>query len=150
MNELKHKPGQIVVGAEHFLIRHSDDYFFKQPRDKSHCESLKPSDEYVEKTADYPASFWMKNFFDGTIDMSLQTNRKGYVVLKTKDSEHVKSYHNPLRDPILLVKRDGMLRMRDGYHRLHEAKARGYNKKIWCVILDMVRSVASCLLPSGS
>ena len=79
----------------------------------------------------------MKAFFDGTVDMSLQTNPEGFVVLSAADAAATASFRNPLRDPLVLVRRDGRLHMRDGYHRLHEARARGFRGRVWCAVLDM-------------
>lgn len=79
----------------------------------------------------------MKNFFDGTIDMSRQTNSKGCVVLRVHDAERALDYKNPLRDPVSVIKRiDGTFELRDGFHRLHEAYARGFAQRVWTLVLD--------------
>ena len=88
------------------------------------------------KKKGYSEWFWMKNFFDGEIDMSRQTN-DGYVVLSINDSERMLRSHNPLRDPVILVKRDGQYSLRDGFHRIYEARARNYMKRVWTIVLDM-------------
>tara|TARA_B110001450_G_C17588842_1_gene468091 strand:- start:406 stop:804 length:399 start_codon:yes stop_codon:yes gene_type:complete len=120
-----------------FVIYSFDDHFFKQSRTQLECESEKPDDGTVQKEGDYSESFWMKNFFDGKIDMSRQTTDNGYVILSINDSERMLRSHNPLRDPVILVKRDGQYALRDGFHRIHEARARNYMKRVWTIVLDM-------------
>jgi len=46
-------------------------------------------------------------------------------------------YMNPLRDAVVVVKREGHLNLKDGFHRIHEAMARNYNGHVWVVVLDM-------------
>ena len=111
--------------------------FFTLPRDHLHCESKRPSEEVVRRTGDYSKSWWMRSFWDGTIDLSLQTDNEGCVILIEEDAERVHTFNNPLRDPLVIVKRDEIYSLKDGFHRLCEAFARGYNGWVWSVVLDM-------------
>lgn len=131
-----HERGSTRPEKKMFVIYSFDDHFFKQSRTQLECESEKPDHGTVPKEGDYSESFWMKNFFDGEIDMSRQTN-DGYVVLSINDSERMLRSHNPLRDPVILVKRDGQYSLRDGFHRIYEARARNYMKRVWTIVLDM-------------
>ena len=45
--------------------------------------------------------------------------------------------HNPLRDPVVVVKRDNRYALGDGFHRIHEARAREFSHRIWAIVLDM-------------
>ena len=56
--------------------------------------------------------------------MSLQTNPEGYTVLLVSDAAAALTFDNPLRDPVVLVKRDGKYALKDGFHRIHEACVR--------------------------
>ena len=132
-----HKSGTTRPGRDVFVIHSFDDYFFKQHRTRLECESQKPHDVSVQKEGDYSESFWMKSFFDGEIDMSRQTNNRGYAVLNLQDAERLLRSTNPLRDPVILVKRDGKYELRDGFHRIYEARARNFVKRIWTIVLDM-------------
>lgn len=67
------KKGTARVGRDFFEICSFDDYFFKRHRHNTECNSEKPSEELIKKQGDYSEAVWMKSFFDGTIDMSLQT-----------------------------------------------------------------------------
>lgn len=126
-----------MVHTQQFVVTHEKDYFFRRPRTQTFCESLKPDDRAVQAQGDYGVAMWMKHFFDGTIDMTLQCNAEGLVILNVEDAERTMRYKNPLRDPPVLVRRDGMYALRDGFHRVLEAKARKYQKQVWCIVLDM-------------
>ncbi len=79
----------------------------------------------------------MKSFFDGTIDLSLQTDSQGCILLHRENANRVRELKNPLRDPLVVVKRDDQFSLKDGFHRLCEAMARGYRGRVWTVVLDM-------------
>ena len=132
-----HKAGKFEARNEnYFQVCSTRDYFFRQHRKKTFCKSKRPTSE-VERKADYSKSFWMRHFFDGTIDMSRQSNPKGCAILTVRGAEDALAYDNPLRDPVMLIKRlDGEYELKDGFHRIHEAYARGYSKRVWTLVLD--------------
>jgi hypothetical protein len=113
------------------------DSFFTTRRTKRMCRSTPPSKTTVESLGDYSQAWWMKSFFDGTIDLSLQVDALGCILLNRDDAERVQHYKNPLRDPLIIVRRDNTIHLRDGFHRLCEALARGYRGRVWTVVLDM-------------
>lgn len=132
-----HKSGTTRVGTDMFELHSFDDYYFKRQRNHMDCVSEKPDDTIVSKEGDCAESFWMKSFFDGEIDMSRQTNGKGCAVLNIEDAERLIRCKNPLRDPVVVVKRDDKYELKDGFHRIHEARARNYLKRVWTIVLDM-------------
>ena len=132
-----HKRAKAHVGTNSFQVCSFDDYFFKQHRHFTECQSEEPTNELVQKQGDYAEAVWMKSFFDGTIDMSRQTSRDGCVVLNIQDAQTLLKSKTPLRDPITLVKRNNEYELKDGFHRLYEARARNYKKRIWTIVLDM-------------
>lgn len=111
--------------------------FFHTPRKHTHCKSSRPSKDEVRRHGDFAQSWWMRSFFDGTIDLSLQTDGEGCILLQHEDAERVREFHNPLRDPLVVVQREGHISLKDGFHRLCEALARGYRGRVWTVVLDM-------------
>lgn len=115
----------------------NDDVFFRIPRANTYCKSVRPSDDFIKRKGDFTQSWLMKSFFDGTIDLSLQVDDRGCIILNRDDAERVRSFRNPLRDPLVMVKRDGMFSLKDGFHRLCEALARGYRSSVHTVVLDM-------------
>jgi len=132
-----HKKGSTVPGKHQFIVCEYTDYFFKRPRMNMYCSSTRLDDKIVEKSGDYIKPFWIKNFFDGEIDMSLQTNTSGCAVLSIEDAEKALQFENPLRDPIVIVKTNDVYSLRDGFHRIHEAYARQYRGRVWTAVLDM-------------
>ena len=126
------------VGQRHFVLSDDGhDLFFKHPRTNVHVESRPPSPRTIRKEGDFAHAAWMRHFVDGTICTQSQRDARGRVVLLVDDALRVMRYDNPLRDPVLLTRRDGALSLRDGFHRIHEAMARGYAGRVHCVVLDM-------------
>jgi hypothetical protein len=111
--------------------------FFTLPRAHLSCKSKRPSETVVQRTGDFARSWWIRSFLDGTVDLSLQTDKEGCVLIYEKSAEHVRTLKNPLRDPLVVVKRDDMYFLKDGFHRLCEALARHYHGRVWAVVLDM-------------
>ena len=126
-----------TVSASQFRVCSTDDYFYRTTRRHTTCSSTRPGESVVNRLGDYAHAFWMKNFFDGTLDMTLQMHTDGCVVLSIDDAQKAMKYENPLRDPVVVVRRDGLYSLKDGFHRVHEARARGYTKQVWTVVLDM-------------
>lgn len=91
----------------------------------------------VLRSGDYARSWWMQSFWDGTIDLSLQMDVNENIILDKENAERVRTFKNPLRDPVIIVKRNGRYSLKDGFHRLCEAFARKYKRRLWTVVLDM-------------
>ena len=73
-----HAPGAFRANAsQSFEVNSANEYFFRHRRRRMTCESRQPTDAEVAREGDYAKAFWPKHFFDGTIDMSLQTNKHG-------------------------------------------------------------------------
>lgn len=126
------------VGAHQFVLtRTRNDLYYRLPRASAFVASLPPPEEAVRREGDALHVAWMKHFTDGTISMQRQTDDHDNVVLSVREALQAMNFENPLRDPVVLVKRDGALELRDGFHRIHEALARGYRGRIYCILLDM-------------
>ena len=126
------------VNNNQFVVTPSrNDLFFRLPRTKTHVKSVAPDEHTVAKLGDYTYVAWTKHFIDGTISLARQQDEYGNVVLSIDDAMQMLKYDNPLRDAIELVKHDGKLELRNGFHRIHEAIARGYKGRVHCIVLDM-------------
>jgi hypothetical protein len=130
-------PGNAVSQPSSLVVCTNSQPFFTLPRTHTTCTSRQPPRSLVAKHGDYARSWWMKQFWDGTIDLSLQTDSHGCVVLNRKDAENALTFKNPLRDPPVVVRRDGRFHLRDGFHRISEALARGFRGRVWAVVLDI-------------
>lgn len=129
------------MGRITLLLNGDWDHPFYSGARKRHVRSKRPSGEYVRKNGDYAKCVWMKHFFDGTIDMRLQSTKhpKGPAIfLLDSDAARARQFANPLRDAIVLSIAEGStkLALRDGYHRLFESRARGYRGRVWVVVRD--------------
>ena len=113
------------------------DPFWRWSRTRRKPSSTCPTAAAVHTQGDYAHMAWMKHFFDGTVSLHRQTDDAGNVVLSRQQALLATAFHNPLRDPVVLVRRDGTLELKDGFHRVHESLARGYKGRVWCVVLDM-------------
>ena len=126
-----------IVPNKSQIVVQDDDFFHKFPRDKKKCKSNKPDRLIVHKKGDYIQDFKMSDFsFGGTVDIDLQSDKHGNVVLSLKDAMKAMKLNNPLQDPILVSKIDGRYHLKDGFHRLMEAKARKYKGKVWSIVVD--------------
>lgn len=104
--------------------------FFHIVRASSYCVSARPPADRIKQEGDFTQSWWMKSFFDGTIDLSLQSDNDGCILLNRADADRVRRFTNPLRDSLVVVKRDGVFSLKDGFHMLCEALARGYRGRV--------------------
>ena len=91
----------------------------------------------VHKKGDYSKDFKISDFsFGGKVNIDLQSDKNGHVVLSLKDAIKVMKFNNPLKDPIIVSKVGGRFHLKDGFHRLTEAKARKYKGNVWSIVLD--------------
>lgn len=91
-------PGNAIRTKASVAVCGRSDIFFASPLTQTGCSSQKPSKAMVDSTGDYAKWWWMRSFFDGTIDLSLQADRDGCIVLNQEDAARVREFRNPLRD----------------------------------------------------
>jgi hypothetical protein len=126
------------VGSYQFIVTKSrNDLFYRLPRAKTFVASVRPDEAAVQREGDYVQRVHMRHFTDGTVSLERQQDEHGNVVLSVEDALRALQYDNPLRDAVVLVARDGHLALKDGFHRIHEALARGYKGTVHCIVLDM-------------
>lgn len=126
-----------IVPKKFQIVVQDGDFFHKFPRDKKKCKSIQPDRLIVHKKGDYSKDFKISDFsLGGEVDTDLQSDEHGNVVLSLKDAIKVMKFNNPLKDPIIVSKIGGKYHLKDGFHRLMEAKARKYKGKIWSIVLD--------------
>lgn len=126
------------VGSYQFIVTKSrNDLFYRLPRAKTFVASVRPDEAAVQREGDYVQRVRMGHLLDGTVSLERQQDEHGNVVLSVEDALRAIRYDNPLRDALVLVKRDGQLALKDGFHRLHEALARGYKGVVYGIVLDM-------------
>jgi len=108
------------------------------PRQIKFVKSIEPTVSEIEKSGDYACLVPIDLFgFDRLINTDLQADKKGRIVLNLKDAEKVSQFENPLKDPLIVSKLvDETAHLKDGFHRLYEAKERGYTGKVWIIVLD--------------
>lgn len=138
------------VGREQFVVSDKNDLFFKYPRRTLFVESLEPPQEMVMKNGDYVHVAWMRHFDTSTANtpkkkylqilLTRQQTHDHKTVLVCQDALKAMDYDNPLRDPVILVKQNDQFFLKDGFHRIHEAIARGYHGRVYCIVLDMDES----------
>lgn len=131
------KPGTALRTKAFFAVCDQTDDFFHIVRASSYCVSARPPADRIKQEGDFAQSWWMKSFFDGTIDLSLQSDNHGCILLNRADADRVRRFANPLRDSLVVVKRDDVFSLKDGFHRLCEALARGYRGRVYAIVVDM-------------
>ncbi len=133
----RHFPA-IVKKATQILVTSAEYKEIPRPTNAKFVKSIEPTMKIIEKNGDYACKIPMDLFgFDNVINTDLQADKEGRTVLNRKDAESVAHFKNPLRDPLIVSKLlNETAHLKDGFHRLYEAKERGYNGKVWIIILD--------------
>ncbi len=108
------------------------------PRHYRYVESIEPTRNLIKRTGDYACKTSMEFFgFNNVFNTDLQSDEKGRAVLNRKDAVRAAGFKNPLRDPLIVSKLlNGTAHLKDGFHRLFEAKERGYMGPVWIIVLD--------------
>jgi hypothetical protein len=96
---------------------------------------------YQDKQQRSIMRFWMGDFgVCKKISLELQANSRGLIFLRSvKDLIEVSAYKNPLRDPLEVTYFKDVNRyfLMNGFHRLVEAKRRGYNGAVYVVVNEL-------------
>ena len=84
------------------------------PRHYRYVESIEPTRNLIKRTGDYACKTSMEFFgFNNVFNTDLQS------------------------DPLIVSKLlNGTAHLKDGFHRLFEAKERGYMGPVWIIVLD--------------
>ncbi len=110
------------------------------PRPNKFVKSIEPTMNKIENVGDYACLVPITFFgFNSVINTDLQANEKGHTVLNFNNAKRVARFQNPLSDVLIISKlNDGTAHLKDGFHRLYEAKERGFTGDVWVVVLDAV------------